>query len=85
MFRNLSSHFAMLPDASIRRSKMDRNSSVKTSFNVGEVIPFYLDEVLPGDTHQIKTNLLVRMQPLVTAPLDDLWLDTYFFFSCPIA
>lgn len=80
MNRNLNSHFALLPDANIRRSRMDRNCSVKTSFNVGEVIPFYLDEVLPGDSHQIKTNLVCRMQPLVTAPMDDIWLDTYYFF-----
>ena len=80
MNRNLNSHFALLPDANIKRSRMDRNCSVKTSFNVGEVIPFYLDEVLPGDSHQIKTNLVCRMQPLVTAPMDDIWLDTYYFF-----
>lgn len=80
MNRNLNAHFSLLPDANIRRSRMDRDSSIKTSFNVGQVIPFYLDEVLPGDTHQIKTNFVVRMQPLVTAPMDDIWLDTYYFF-----
>lgn len=80
MNRNLNSHFALLPDANIKRSRMDRNSSIKTSFNVGEVIPFYLDEVLPGDSFQIKTNLVVRMQPMVTPPMDDIWLDTYYFF-----
>lgn len=83
MYRNLQSHFATLPDVNIKRTKMDIPSSTKTSFNVGQVIPHYLFEVVPGDSVQIKTNLVVRMQPLVTDPLDDLWLDTYYFF-CPL-
>lgn len=80
MLRNLNSRFAYIPDANIKRSKFPLNSSVKTSFNVGQVIPFYLQEVLPADTFQLKTNMVARMQPLVTAPLDDIWLDTYYFF-----
>lgn len=80
MYRNLQSHFATLPDVNIKRTKMDIPSSTKTSFNVGQVIPHYLFEVVPGDTVQLKTNLVARMQPLVTDPLDDLWLDTYYFF-----
>lgn len=78
--RNMDSRFAINPQVSISRSKFNRDSSVKTSFNVGQLIPFYLDEVLPGDTFQLKTSLVCRMQPLVTAPMDNLYLDTYYFF-----
>lgn len=78
--RNMDSRFAINPQVSISRSKFNRDSSVKTSFNVGQLIPFYLDEVLPGDTFQLKTSLICRMQPLVTAPMDNLYLDTYYFF-----
>lgn len=80
MFRNLNSHFAQIPQANIKRSKMDRNFSLKTSFNAGDVVPIFVDEVLPGDTFQIKTNFVVRMMPLVTAPMDSLFFDTYYFF-----
>ena len=78
--RNENSRFSQLPRVNIGRSKFNRDSTVKTSFNVGELIPFYVDEVLPGDTFQVKTNLVVRMQPLVSAPMDNLYLDTYYFF-----
>lgn len=80
MYRNLSSHFAQIPQANIKRSKLDRNFSLKTSFNCGDVFPFFVDEVLPGDTFQVKTNFVVRMMPLVTAPMDSLFFDTYYFF-----
>lgn len=78
--RNMDSRFAINPQVDISRSKFNRDCSVKTSFNVGQLIPFYFDEVLPGDTFQMRTSLVCRMQPLVTAPMDNLYLDTYYFF-----
>lgn len=83
MYRNLQSHFATLPDVNIKRTRMDIDSSTKTSFNVGQVVPFYLFECVPGDSVQIRTNFLARMQPLVSDPLDDLVIDTFYFF-CPL-
>lgn len=80
MNRNVESHFSLLPKADISRSQFDRSSSVKTSFDVGNVVPFYLDEVLPGDTFNVKTSKVVRMQTLLTPMMDNVYLDTYFFF-----
>lgn len=62
------------------RSRFDRSSSIKTSFNVGDLVPFYLDEVLPGDTFDIVTSFVTRLQTLITPPMDDLFLDMYYFF-----
>ena len=82
MNRNVETHFAQLPQADISRSIFDRSSTHKTSFNVGELIPFYIDEVLPGDSFQVTTSKIVRLQTLLTPVMDNLYLDTYFFF-CP--
>lgn len=80
MSRNAQSHFATLPHADISRSTFDRSSSVKLTFNVGDVIPFYVDEVLPGDSFHIRTSKVVRMQTLLTPLMDNIYLDTYYFF-----
>ena len=80
MNRNQNSHFSKNPQVDIQRSRFDRSSSVKLSFNVGDLIPFYVDEVLPGDTFSIDTSKLVRMQTLVTPVMDNIYLDTYYFF-----
>lgn len=81
MSRNAESRFASNPtNIDIPRSKFSRNASVKTSFNVGDVVPFYVDEVLPGDTFQVKTSKVVRLQTLITPMMDNLYLDTYYFF-----
>lgn len=80
MNRNSNAHFSKNPQADIKRSRFRRNQSVKFSFNAGELIPFYVDEVLPGDTMQIDTSKLVRMQTLATPVMDNIYLDTYYFF-----
>lgn len=64
----------------IQRSVFNRNHSVKFSGNVGDVIPFEVCEVLPGDTFSYDTSKVVRMQPLVAPMMDDVFLDTYYFF-----
>ena len=81
MSRNQQSRFALNPTSlDMSRSKFPRHSSVKFSFNVGDVIPFYVDEVLPGDTFNVKTSKVVRMQSLLTPVMDNIYLDYYFFF-----
>lgn len=80
MNRNVESHFAQLPSVSIGRSRFDRSSSVKTTFNAGQLIPFYVDEVLPGDTFDVRTSRVVRMQTLMAPIMDNVYLDTYYFF-----
>lgn len=70
---------------SVPTVQMDRNSwrvtaKTSTSFNVGELIPFRAIEVLPGDTFKLNLNQIVRTSPMVVAPYDVAYLDTYAFF-----
>lgn len=79
--RNAGSRFATNPtNIEISRSKFERNSTVTTSFLGGLLIPFYLDEVLPGDTFKIRCSKVVRMPALITPLMGNLYLDTFWFF-----
>lgn len=80
MNRNSESHFAQIPHADISRSKFYRNSDHKTTFNAGQLIPIYCDEVLPGDTHQMDMSALIRMSTPIFPTMDNLYCDFYFFF-----
>lgn len=81
MGRNANSHFALNPtNIDISRSSFDRSCSIKTSFNVGDIVPFYVDEVLPGDTFQIDTSKVCRLQTPITPFMDNIYLDTYYFY-----
>lgn len=62
------------------RSKFSRNHSHKTTFNEGQLVPFYVDEVLPGDTFVLDTTALVRMSTPVYPVMDNAYLDTFYFF-----
>lgn len=80
MSRNANGRFSEVPVAHIGRSTFDRSCSVKTTFNTGDLIPFFVDEVLPGDTFSIDTAKVVRLQTPLTPFMDNLYLDTYYFF-----
>lgn len=57
MFSNksVSVHkFAMIPRADIPRSKFKIEKAYKTTFDAGFLIPIYVDEVLPGDTFNLR-------------------------------
>lgn len=73
-------HFEAAPQVEIPRSKWPMPQRIKTSWNVGYCCPFYWSNVLPGDSWNVKTHKLIRMQTLKTPILDDLFLDTYYFF-----
>lgn len=73
--------FSEVPHADIPRSVFDRSRSYKTMFNSGDLIPFYRDEILPGDTFNTDATLFVRMPSALHVPImDNLYLDTFFFF-----
>lgn len=81
MNRNVESHFSMLPSADISRSRFDRSQDIKFTFNVGELIPFFVDlTVMPGDSFDVTTSKVVRLQTLLTPPMDNIYLDVYWFF-----
>lgn len=78
---NAESHFAIAPaDVDFKRSQFDRSHKNTLTFNVGELVPFYLSEVLPGDTFDVSTSKVVRLQTLLAPVMDNLYLDTYYFF-----
>jgi hypothetical protein len=83
MFRNKSAsthQFAMVPRADIPRSSFKAEKTHKTTFDSGNLIPVYVDEVLPGDTFNLKMTAFARMATPLYPSMDNLHLDSFFFF-----
>lgn len=83
MFRNKSvdvHQFSMIPRASVPRSSFQIEKSLKTTFDAGYLVPFYLDEVLPGDTFNLRATLFGRLATPLFPVMDNLHLETFFFF-----
>lgn len=80
MNRNSNSRFSQAPQVDIQRSTFDRSSGHKTTFNAGKLVPIYVDEVLPGDTFEMKTSAIIRGSTPIFPVMDNANLDIYFFF-----
>ncbi len=81
MQRNSNAHFAENPTfLDMPRSKFRRPFDHKTTFNVGDLIPLMVDEVLPGDTYNVKMGAAVRMSTPIYPVFDNAYMDIYHFF-----
>lgn len=78
--RNSESRFASVPRANIQRARFKRDFANITTINEGDLVPLYVDEVLPGDTISCQLNGLVRMATPLYPVMDNCYLDTYAFF-----
>ncbi len=74
--------FSQVVNVDIKRSTFNRNSGKKTSFNAGLLVPVYLDEVLPGDTFDMKMSFVSRLTTPIYPTMDNLDLE-FFAFYCP--
>lgn len=75
-----SNRFSQIPNSPIQRSVFDRSHDYKTTLDAGYLIPFFVDEVLPGDTFKLRVNAFVRMNTLIAPFMDNVFMDTFFFF-----
>lgn len=72
--------FSQVPSTQIPRSVFDRSHGYKTTFDSGYLVPFYVDEVLPGDSFKLTATLFARLATPIVPFMDNLYLETFFFF-----
>lgn len=76
----MSHNFSRVPRAEIQRSSFNRSHGHKTTFDAGYLVPFFVDEVLPGDTFNCRATLFARLATPIVPFMDNLFMDTFFFF-----
>lgn len=81
MNRNKDAGFNQVPRLDITRSRFKRRQDVKLTLNAGKLIPFYVDEVLPGDTFSIDQAAIVRMTTPIFPVMDNCYMDIYYFYT----
>lgn len=80
MLSNAEAYFSEIPDVSKQRSTFDRSAEHKTTVDASELIPFYWDEVLPGDTITADFSHVTRMTTPIAPVMDEAAMDVYAFF-----
>jgi len=73
-------NFSTVPKAEIQRSSFDRSHGYKTTFDSGYLVPVFADEVIPGDTYNVKMSSFARLQTPLKPVMDNMYLDSFFFF-----
>lgn len=80
MNRETELHFGNIPTLDISRCKLKKKHDHKTTFNTGDIIPIYVDDILPGTSVKMEMASLVRMMTPIAPVMDNAYLDVMFFF-----
>lgn len=80
MNRETELHFGNVPTLDISRCKLKKKHDHKTTFNCGDIIPIYVDDILPGTSVKMEMASLVRMMTPIAPVMDNAYMDVIFFF-----
>lgn len=69
-----------LPMSAPKRSVFDVSRDYKTSFNMGDLIPCFMEELLPGDTIKVGSDVMIRFLPLIAPIMDKVDVRIDYFF-----
>lgn len=64
----------------LKKNVFDLSHERKLSLNMGNLVPIYLEEVVPGDKFKVSTEQLIRLAPLVAPIMHRINVYTHFFF-----
>jgi len=79
--RSVDTHqFAMVPRAEIPRASFNIQRAHKTTFDAGYLVPVLVEEILPGDTFNVKMTAFARLATPIFPVMDNLYMDSFFFF-----
>jgi len=63
-----------------QRSVFDLTHERKLSCDMGKLIPIMCEEVIPGDSFKVKTDMLIRIAPMLAPVMHRINAFTHFFF-----
>jgi hypothetical protein len=75
----MTHQFSQVPKADIPRSSFDRSHGYKTTFDAGYLIPFFVDEALPGDTFKLRMTGFSRLATPIFPIMDNMFMETQYF------
>jgi len=76
----MSHEFSRIPSANIQRSTFKRSHGYKTTLDPDYIYPIYCDEILPGDTFNVKLSSIARLNTPIVPIMDNMFMDFFFFF-----
>ena len=62
------------------RSVFDLSHEVKMSMKMGKLVPFFCQDVVPGDTFNMNTEIMMRLAPMISPVMHRVNVFTHFFY-----
>ncbi|AXL14747.1 major capsid protein [Microviridae sp.] len=76
---NTQHSFSNIPNVSIPRSLFNRSHGVKSTMDFGILYPILVDELVPGDTVNLRLHTFARLATPLYPLMDNMYMDTHFF------
>lgn len=64
----------------LKRNVFDLSHEHKLTCDMGKLIPIMCEEVIPGDTFKVKTDIVIRLAPLLAPVMHRVDVFTHFFY-----
>lgn len=69
-----------MPSIFARPSKFNLSHTNLLTCEMGKLVPFYVEEVLPGDEFRVKTDAMIRLAPMLAPIFGEVDFYTHYFF-----
>lgn len=79
-FERQDNQFERVERRQPERSVFDLSHDVKTTFQMGQLIPCMLLETIPGDTFKIKSEVLMRFAPMLAPLMHRVDVKLHYFY-----
>lgn len=63
-----------------KRNVFDLSHDVKLSLDMGQLIPIYVEDIVPGDKFRVRTEIMLRFAPMLAPIMHRVNVYTHFFF-----
>lgn len=72
--------FDSIATRTLPESVFDLSHEVKLSGNMAELIPVLLEEIIPGDTFQCRSEIMIRLAPMLAPVMHRVKVYTHYFY-----
>lgn len=72
--------FSHIPLRRPKKNVFDLSHDVKLSLDMGQLIPIYVEDIVPGDKFRVRTEVMLRFAPMLAPIMHRVNVYTHFFF-----
>lgn len=72
--------FTHIPFRRPKKNVFDLSHDVKLSLDMGQLIPIYVEDIVPGDKFRVRTEIMLRFAPMLAPVMHRVNVFTHFFF-----